>query len=438
VVTAAPLLGGDVVRTGESGTGWALLTEERLIARARGGDQPAFAELVRRHGASAWYLGLVVTGSPTAATEAAGRGLMRTMATLDPTRWNAPEPYRAWLLRSVHAAAMGGHPGSAPDLIDLTDRIDEGTGTGPGQAAMAYASLPEKQRAALWMAEVEALSVDEVARGLDLEALDAARTLERGRVGFAASVGSWRDDQHFAHLPGALAAFALPVPPALEEDALGRWRTWVALSRAPETALKSSRRSVRMAWTQVRDNGLGARVAAAAAIVVFLLGAVGAALVGSQGQETTDTPLAVQAGPQTSADTDGDPATTAEGGDTATTAAKGKAAKQTAAPAAAAPARAPGTTGTTRPGDDPVNRRPGTTAPPPTDGQPLPPPPTTTTRPHSTTTTTRPRTTTTTTEPTTTTTEPTTTTTEPTTTTTTESTTTTTTVLPCDLPLVCP
>ena len=171
---------------------------------------------------------------------------------------------------------------------------------------MAYASLPEKQRAALWMAEVEALSVDEVARGLDLEALDAARTLERGRVGFAASVGSWRDEQHFAHLPGALAAFALPVPTSLEDDALGRWRTWVALSRAPETAGQAHRRSLRTAWTQVRDDGLGARVAAAAAIVVFLLGAVGAALVGSQGQETTDTPVAVQAGPQTTA-ADGDP-----------------------------------------------------------------------------------------------------------------------------------
>ena len=132
-----------MVRTGESGTGWALLTEERLIARARGGDQPAFAELVRRHGASAWYLALVVTGSPNAATEAAGRGLLRTMATLDPGRWTSSEPYRAWLLRSVHAAATGARPGSAPDLIDLTDRLDEGTGFAPGQAAMAYASLPE-------------------------------------------------------------------------------------------------------------------------------------------------------------------------------------------------------------------------------------------------------------------------------------------------------
>ena len=47
---------------GEAGTGWALLTEERLVARARGGDQAAFAELVRRHGPSAWYLGLVITG----------------------------------------------------------------------------------------------------------------------------------------------------------------------------------------------------------------------------------------------------------------------------------------------------------------------------------------------------------------------------------------
>ena len=290
-----------MVRTGESGTGWALLTEERLIARARGGDQPAFAELVRRHGASAWYLALVVTGSPAAATEAAGRGLLRTMATLDPGRWTSSEPYRAWLLRSVHAAATGARPGSAPDLIDLTDRLDEGTGYVPGQAAMAYASLPEKQRAALWMAEVEALSVDEVARGLDLEALDAARTLERGRVGFAASVGSWRDEQHFAHLPGALASSALPVPSTLEDDALGRWRTWSRCSARPRQPATSSRRSVRLAWSEVRDDGLGACVAAAAAIVVFLLGVVGAALVGSQGQETTDTPVAVQAGPETTA-----------------------------------------------------------------------------------------------------------------------------------------
>jgi DNA-directed RNA polymerase specialized sigma24 family protein len=429
-----------VVQQGEAGaagSGWALLTEERLVARARSGDQAAFAELVRRHGPSAWYLGLVITGSPAAATEAAGRGLMRTMASLDPGRWSPPEPYRAWLLRSVHAAATGARPGSAPDLIDLTDRLDEGAGDGPSPAALAYAGLPARQRAALWMADVEALSVDEVARGLDVESLEAARTLERGRVGFAATVGSWRDEQHFEHLPGALAAFALPVPDALEDDALGRWRTWHALSRAPEPVQKRPRRSLKAAWTQVREDGLGTRVAAAAAIIVFLVGAVGAALISSQGQETTDTPQVVAAGPQTTAApvASDDPTTTA--GKKKAPPAKKKKGSSTTSTTAGRRGDAPGTTATTRPNKNPEARRPGTTQPPQSFFPTPPPPSTTTTRPHSrpTTTTTRPRTTTTTTQPTTTTTEPPTTT-ESTTTTTEPTTTTTETTLIICIPLV--
>ena len=278
-----------MVRTGESGTGWALLTEERLIARAPGGDQPAFAELVRRHGASAWYLGLVVTGSPTAATEAAGRGLMRTMATLDPSRWTSPEPYRAWLLRSVHAAAMGGRPGSAPDLIDLTDRIDEGMGPGPGRHGLRIAPREAARRA-----------LDGRGRGA-VGRRGRTRPRSRGaRCGPHPGAGprGLRRQRRIvagrAALRRTCRARSPPspfrCPPTLEEDALGRWRTWVALSRAPEAAGQAPGAPLRMAWTQVRDDGLGARVAAAAAIVVFLLGAVGAALVGSQGQETTDTP----------------------------------------------------------------------------------------------------------------------------------------------------
>jgi DNA-directed RNA polymerase specialized sigma24 family protein len=428
-----------VVQRGEAGaagSGWALLTEERLVARARGGDQAAFAELVRRHGPSAWYLGLVITGSPAAATEAAGRGLMRTMASLDPDRWSAPEPYRSWLLRSVHAVATRARPGAAPDLIDLTERRDDGADTEPATPAPAYAGLPARQRAALWMSDVEALSLDEVARGLDVESLEAARTLERGRVGFATSVGSWRDEQEFAHLPGALAAFAMPVPEALEEDAMARWRTWHALSRAPQPAVKAPRRTLRAAWTQVREDGLGTRVAAAAAIIVFLMGAVGAALIGTHGQESVDTPDVVAAGPQTTSASGAasDDPTTTSGKKKSSPAKKGKASSPTSTTAGHR-AGGPATTATSRPNKNPEARRPGTTQPPQIFFPTPPPPSTTTTRPHghTTTTTTRPRTTTTTTQPTTTTTEPTTTTTESTTTTT-EPTTTETTLI-C-IPLV--
>jgi RNA polymerase sigma-70 factor (ECF subfamily) len=75
------------------------LSEANLIARARGGDQRAYRDLVERHQTIAFRVAWAITRSAADAEEAAQDGFVKAFRAL--SRFREGAPFRPWLLRIV-------------------------------------------------------------------------------------------------------------------------------------------------------------------------------------------------------------------------------------------------------------------------------------------------------------------------------------------------
>jgi RNA polymerase sigma factor (sigma-70 family) len=75
------------------------LDETRLLARARGGDEEAYSQVVSRHQTIAFRTAWMITRSAADAEEAAQDAFVKAYRTLDRLRSQAP--FRPWLLKIV-------------------------------------------------------------------------------------------------------------------------------------------------------------------------------------------------------------------------------------------------------------------------------------------------------------------------------------------------
>ena len=71
--------------------------EERLIARAKGGDQRAYAQLLARHQALAFRAAYLVTGSASEAEDATQEACVKAWLALG--RFRPRAPFRPWLVQ---------------------------------------------------------------------------------------------------------------------------------------------------------------------------------------------------------------------------------------------------------------------------------------------------------------------------------------------------
>jgi RNA polymerase sigma-70 factor (ECF subfamily) len=71
--------------------------EDRLLARAKGGDQRAYAELLTRHQAVAFRAAYLVTGSAAEAEDATQEACMKAWLALE--RFRSGAPFRPWLVQ---------------------------------------------------------------------------------------------------------------------------------------------------------------------------------------------------------------------------------------------------------------------------------------------------------------------------------------------------
>src|SRR5689334_25360672 len=71
--------------------------EARLVARAKDGDQQAYAELLRRHQAVAFRAAYLVTGSAAEAEDATQEACMKAWLALG--RFRSEAPFRPWLVQ---------------------------------------------------------------------------------------------------------------------------------------------------------------------------------------------------------------------------------------------------------------------------------------------------------------------------------------------------
>lgn len=149
-----------------------------LAARAQEGDRDAFGELVTRYAGQARRVALSVIGNPDDADDAAQDGFLSALRNID--RYDPARPFGPWLMRVVANAAADRRrrlkvrrtdelspvtASSDPSPSVVTDRRAFGDAL-----RRALDVLPERQRTAVVLFDVEGYSHAEIADILGIPA----------------------------------------------------------------------------------------------------------------------------------------------------------------------------------------------------------------------------------------------------------------------------
>lgn len=152
------------------------MTDAELAALAQAGDREAFGELVARYAGGARRVARAVLGDPDDADDAAQDGFLSALKYLgryDPTR-----PFGPWLMRIVANAAADRRRRRRVRAAQPIP-ADAASGATPPDAAAdraafhealraALAALPERQRAAIVLFDVEGYTHREIAAVLGI------------------------------------------------------------------------------------------------------------------------------------------------------------------------------------------------------------------------------------------------------------------------------
>jgi RNA polymerase sigma-70 factor (ECF subfamily) len=165
-------------------------TDAELLARHVAGDPEAFGEIVRRHRDRLWAVALRTTGDPEEAADAVQDGLLSAFRAAAGYRGEAA--VTTWLHRIVVNACLDRirrrkvrptvplpeHEGHEP--ADPRDRLDQREVS--LEVEKALLTLPETQRAAIVLVDVEGYSVEEAAAILDCPTGTIKSRCARGRA----------------------------------------------------------------------------------------------------------------------------------------------------------------------------------------------------------------------------------------------------------------
>lgn len=164
--------------------------DRRLIAAHLSGDPDAFSTVVRRHADRLWAVALRTTGDPEEAADAVQDALVSALRYADHYRGDAA--VSTWLHRIVVNAALDRmRRRNARPSVPLGER-DLASGTDDHAATLArldvhsaLARLPEPQRIALVLVDLEDMPVAEVAEMLGIAEGTVKSRCSRARVALA-------------------------------------------------------------------------------------------------------------------------------------------------------------------------------------------------------------------------------------------------------------
>ncbi len=147
-----------------------------IAVRAQGGDRDAFGELVKRYAGQARRVARTVLSNPDDADDAAQDGFLAALRNIE--RFDTARPFGPWLMRIVANAAADRRRRLK---VRRTDEISPVTASNePGPAAVtdrrafkaafraALDELPERQRTAVVLFDVEGYSHAEIAEILGI------------------------------------------------------------------------------------------------------------------------------------------------------------------------------------------------------------------------------------------------------------------------------
>ncbi len=168
-------------------------TDDELVARARNGDAQAFAEIVGRYQTSVYGYAVRILRDGDLADDATQEALISAHNAIDSfTGGNL----RSWLFRIVHNKALdllrarARRPAASLDANDAPEPADTTTSTPDAWADRAgmhavieeaLGTLPEEQRAAVILRDVEGLAYDDIAHVLTIDLGTVKSRIARGR-----------------------------------------------------------------------------------------------------------------------------------------------------------------------------------------------------------------------------------------------------------------
>ena len=194
-------------------------TDAELIAAHAAGDRHAFGELVRRHRDRMWAVALRTLRDPDEAADALQEAFISAFRAAGSFR--AESQVTTWLHRIVVNACLdrvrrrnarptsplpeaGPHEPAAPGdpMSERETRL---------AVHEALGTLPEEQRAAIVLVDVEGYSVAETAAILGVAEGTVKSRCARGRAKLAVQLGHLRNPDAFANVrPGAVAPRVQP------------------------------------------------------------------------------------------------------------------------------------------------------------------------------------------------------------------------------------
>jgi RNA polymerase sigma-70 factor (ECF subfamily) len=187
-------------------------TDHELLAAHVAGDHDAFGELFARHRDRLWAVALRTTGNPEDAADSLQDGLISAYRRAASFRGDAA--VTTWLHRVIVNACLDRMRAAKVRAADaLPDDLDEYAGRGslgtaaaddgPDATAIAHdrrrqvldalATLPEEQRAALVLVDMEGYPVAEAAAILDCAVGTVKSRCARGRARLAPLLGVLRN-----------------------------------------------------------------------------------------------------------------------------------------------------------------------------------------------------------------------------------------------------
>jgi len=176
------------------------VSEAELAALAHAGDREAFGELVRRYELQARRLARTVLNDPDDADDAAQDGFLAAWRHLG--RYDPARPFGPWLLRIVANAAADRRRRrkvrQTEELSPVTPSRDAGPAVDADRTALraaladALERLPERQRTAVVLFDVEGYSHAEIAGILGVPEGTVRSDVFHARRALRVPLATWR------------------------------------------------------------------------------------------------------------------------------------------------------------------------------------------------------------------------------------------------------
>jgi hypothetical protein len=247
------------------------VTDADLATDAAAGDPAAFANLLHRHIEAAWRLAQATAASSEVAARAATNAFVGTLRLVGRGRDDVADQFRPHVLAAVYREVRTG-----PDRESPIGHA--GGGPGLATAVTAFAKLPSRWRAAVWLQEVEGLAASVAGPILGVSSAAAVQLNKRGLAGMERRVLQAGGTGAGPDLAAALVAGLAPLPPDVAARTEAKWHKAVARDRRQAVAAGG--------WLTER----APRPLAAAAVGLCALGIIGLAVVAPAGTVRRLTP----------------------------------------------------------------------------------------------------------------------------------------------------